>query len=77
VQEEGSPTHEEERRAERKGRSAAEVCTNEVRKIGVPLAVRQGRSRSVLSTWFTDQTGDMAYTLSEIGWFRRFGLYAR
>ena len=28
-----------------------------------------GFSVSLLSTWFTDQTGDMVYTLSEIRWF--------
>jgi hypothetical protein len=46
VQEEGFPTLETERSAEWKGRSAAEVCTSEARKIGVPLVARQGRSPS-------------------------------
>src|ERR1700691_2285582 len=46
VQEEGFPTLETERRAEWRGRSAAEVCTSEARKIGVPLVARQGRSPS-------------------------------
>jgi hypothetical protein len=43
VQEEGFPTLGTERLAEWRGRSAAEVCTSEARKIGVPLVARQGR----------------------------------
>src|SRR5580658_6473276 len=46
VQEEGFPTLGTERSAEWRGRSAAEVCTSEARKIGVPLVARQGRSPS-------------------------------
>jgi hypothetical protein len=46
VQEVGFPTLETERSAEWRGRSAAEVCTSEARKIGVPLDARQGRSPS-------------------------------
>ena len=46
VQEEGFPTLGTERSAEWRGRSAAEVCTSEARKIGVPLVTRQGRSPS-------------------------------
>ncbi len=46
VQEVGCPTLAEEAQPERKGRSAAEVCTSAARKIGVPLAARQGRSPS-------------------------------
>jgi hypothetical protein len=46
VQEVGFPTLETERSAEWRGRSAAEVCTSEARKIGVPLVARQGRSPS-------------------------------
>src|ERR1700722_4409376 len=47
VQEEGFPTLGTERSAECRGRSAAEVCTSEARKIGgVPLVARQGRSPS-------------------------------
>ena len=42
----GLPTLGEEPKAERKGRSEAEVCTSEARKIGVPLVARQGRSPS-------------------------------
>jgi hypothetical protein len=65
VQEEGFPTLGTERSAEWRGRSAAEVCTSEARKIGVPLVARQGRSPSaglvtlhqreaqrLLSIWF-------------------------
>src|SRR5260370_38897768 len=44
VQEVGFPTLETERSAEWKGRRAAEACTSEARKIGVPLVARQGRS---------------------------------
>src|ERR1700722_144384 len=44
VQEEGFPTLGTERSAEWRGRSAAEVCTSEARKIGVPLVTRQGAS---------------------------------
>ena len=46
MQEEGFPTLGTERSAEWRGRSAAEVCTSEARKIGVPLVARQGRSPS-------------------------------
>jgi hypothetical protein len=46
VQEEGFPTLGTERSVEWRGRSAAEVCTSEARKIGVPLVTRQGRSPS-------------------------------
>jgi hypothetical protein len=46
VQEEGFPTLETERSAEWRGRSPAEVCTSEARKIVVPLVARQGRSPS-------------------------------
>jgi hypothetical protein len=46
VQGEGFPTLGTERSAEWRGRSAAEVCTSEARKIGVPLVARQGRSPS-------------------------------
>jgi hypothetical protein len=46
VQEVGFPTLGTERLAEWRGRSAAEVCTSEARKIGVPLVARQGRSPS-------------------------------
>jgi hypothetical protein len=37
-----SPPLEREPKAERKGRSAAEVCTSEARKIGEALARREG-----------------------------------
>src|SRR5271170_5450875 len=41
----GLPTLGEEPKAERKGRSAAEVCTSEARKIGeTPCAARSGQS---------------------------------
>jgi hypothetical protein len=46
VQEVGFPTLGTERSAEWRGRSVAEVCTSEARKIGVPLVARQGRSPS-------------------------------
>ena len=46
MQEVGFPTLGTERSAEWRGRSAAEVCTSEARKIGVPLVARQGRSPS-------------------------------
>jgi|SRR5580693_6456667 hypothetical protein len=46
VQEVGFPTLGTERSAEWRGRSTAEVCTSEARKIGVPLVARQGRSPS-------------------------------
>jgi hypothetical protein len=39
----GVPTLGTQRSAEWRGRSAAEVCTSEARKIGVPLVARQGR----------------------------------
>jgi hypothetical protein len=35
------------------------------------------REVSVLRRCFTDQTGDMVYTLSEIEWLFSFWLYAR
>ena len=38
----GLPTLGVEPKAERKGRSAAEVCTSEARKIGEALAPREG-----------------------------------
>jgi hypothetical protein len=41
----GVPTLEEKAKPERKGRSAAEVCTSEARKIGeAPCGARSGRS---------------------------------
>ena len=43
------PPLEREPKAERKGRSAAEVCTSEARKIGETLAPREG---SALSRYF-------------------------
>ena len=46
MQEVGFPTLGTERSAEWRGRSTAEVCTSEARKIGVPLVARQGRSPS-------------------------------
>ena len=61
---------EREPKAERKGRSAAEVCTSEARKIGEALVSARGAEpMSVLRTSVTKQTGDMVY--SEAGW-RRF-----
>src|SRR3981189_457416 len=40
--------------------SAAKVCTSAARKTaGNPLHARGAKLLSVLSTWFTDQTGDM------------------
>jgi hypothetical protein len=65
VQEEGFPTLGTERSAEWRGRSAAEVCTSEARKIGVPLArardgvpqeglvsLYQREAQRLLSFWF-------------------------
>jgi hypothetical protein len=41
----GVPTLEEQAKPERKGRSAAEVCTSEARKIGeAPCGARSGQS---------------------------------
>jgi hypothetical protein len=45
-------------------------------RLGRPLAPRQGSALSVLRRCFTDQTGDMVYTLSEIEWLSQFWLYA-
>ena len=42
MQEVGCPTLGEEAKLERKGRSAAEVCTSEARKIGEWLAGARG-----------------------------------
>ena len=50
VQEEGFPTLGTERSAEWRGRSAAEVCTSEARKIGVLL--RAPGTESLRKAWF-------------------------
>src|ERR1700728_4593423 len=62
VQEEGFPTLGTERSAEWRGRSAAEVCTSDARKIGVPLVARQGRSPSA-RLGFLASTGDAEFAL--------------
>jgi hypothetical protein len=41
------------------------------------LRARGAELLSVLRRCFTDQTGDMVYTLSEIEWLSEFWLYAR
>jgi hypothetical protein len=70
----GLPTLEEEQKAERKGRSEAEVCTSEARKIGdTPCEARSGRHLSVLSTCVTKQTGDMVYSEARRRRFLSFG----
>jgi hypothetical protein len=73
AQEVGFPTLGTERSAEWRGRNAAEVCTSEARKIGVPFFARQGRSPSaglvslrqretqrLLSFWFRHQGAGFA-----------------
>ena len=45
-----SPPLERESKAERKGRSAAKVCTSEARKIGEALAPREGSA--LRKVWF-------------------------
>jgi hypothetical protein len=45
-----SPPLEREPKAERKGRSVAEVCTSEARKIGETLATREGGA--LRKVWF-------------------------
>jgi hypothetical protein len=59
VQEVGCPTLGEEAKLERKGRSAAEVCTSEARKIGVPLA----RARTESSAGLVSLLGAKAHKL--------------
>jgi hypothetical protein len=56
---------------ERKGRSAAEVCTSAARKIGeAPCTARSGQSPlSVLSTSVTNQIGDTVYSEARRLWF--------
>ena len=73
MQEEGFPTLGTERSAEWRGRSAAEVCTSEARKIGVPLVARQGRSPSAgLVSLHQRETQRLLWQLF-FGWTLRAG----
>ena len=69
---------EREAKAERKGRSAAEVCTSESTEYrGNPLQRAIGAEPlSVLSTSVTKQTGDMVYTMAENSWLSQLWLGA-
>jgi hypothetical protein len=84
----GVPTLEEEAKPERKGRSAAEVCTSEARKIGeAPCGARSGRSPlarlvfnfargSVPDYWegVAGGNGPLRFSLACLGFFFSLGV---
>jgi len=43
---------------------------------GYPLRARGAELLSIPGTCFTEQTGDMVYTMAEIGWLSQLWLYA-